>query len=82
MKAFGELSHVDEMADVIRDATDEVVGLKEDVANLVAAGEKALMALLELDGGDPTDETGWHDPLALDAWMALTVAIGIAKGRQ
>ena len=71
-----------EMADVIRDATDEVVGLRQDVANLIVAGEKALGALMEIDGGDPSDETGWHDPLALDAWMALTVAIGIAKGRN
>ena len=69
------------ISEMVADATDEVVGLKEDVANLVAAGEKARIALLCLDGGDPANETGWDDDMARDAWMALTVAIGIARGR-
>ena len=69
------------ISEMVADATDEVVGLKQDVANLIAACEQARVALICLDGGDPAEETGWDDDMARDAWMALTVAIGIARGR-
>ena len=70
------------ISEMVADATDEVIGLRQDVANLIVAGEKAIRALIELDGGDPANETGWHDDMARDAWMALTLAIGIARGRN
>ena len=69
------------ISEMVADATDEVIELRRDIANLIAAGEQAMRALLELDGGDPANETGWDDDMARNAWMALTVAIGIAKGR-
>lgn len=81
MQTFEEQSSVNEMADVVRYANEEIEALQQDIANLIAAGEQAMRALIELDGGDPTDETGWDDDLAYQAWRALTVAIAIAKGR-
>lgn len=69
------------LGQIVRCANDEIEALQQDIANLIAAGEQAMRALIELDGGDPTNETGWDDELALQAWRALTVAIAIAKGR-
>lgn len=88
MQTFGEPNLVNEMADFVRDATAEVEALQLQlfhadaaIATLIAAGEQAMRALIELDGGDPTDDTGWADDQAWQAWRALTVAIAIGQGR-
>lgn len=68
--------------EILREATGEAwapaTQREPGTAAMLAALERAADIIKQMDGGDPSEETGWASQEALDAWLIVRAAIDSA----